>query len=255
MNLAEIQELFQSALLGGDDTILAGLADGPREPKAALLGLYRDAYILRLIEFAENDHELLRAYLGDEAFDAMARAYATAHPSHTRNARYFCSSLPGFLREATPYREHPQLAELAALEKALNDAFDAADAVPLDAAALAAVAVEDWPALTFKPHPSVTRLNLATNAAAIWRALRAGTEPPAPYLLDEPARLIVWRQDQAKFRELNAGEALLWDEAAKGASFAGLCELAATYQAPESAALHTASVLRGWIAAAFLARA
>ena len=43
MTLGEIQDSFQQALLAGDDGILAGLADGPREPKGVQLGLYRDS--------------------------------------------------------------------------------------------------------------------------------------------------------------------------------------------------------------------
>ena len=57
----------------------------------------------------------------------MARGYAAAYPSRYRNAKDFCAHLPQYLAEAEPYREHPAIAELAALEKALNDAFYAED--------------------------------------------------------------------------------------------------------------------------------
>ncbi len=253
MTLSELQDAFQSALLKGDGGIFAALADGARESKEALLGVYRDGYMLRLIEFAENDHELLHAYLGDEAFEAMVRAYAAANPSRTRNARYFCARLPEFLAAAAPYDGHPQLAELAALEKALNDAFDAPDAPPLETAAFAVVPAADWPELTFTPHPSASRLNFATNAAAIWRALKDESDPPEECRLDEPDRLLVWRQDVAKFRSLNAEEAMLWDEAAKGARFAALCELAAMYDDPDGAALRAARSLHQWSASDLLA--
>ena len=46
MTLEELQDSFQQALLAGGDGVLTQLADGPREPKEALLGLYRDSYIL-----------------------------------------------------------------------------------------------------------------------------------------------------------------------------------------------------------------
>ncbi len=117
MTLAEVQDSFQQALLADGDGILTQLADGPREPKEVQLGLYRDSYILRLIEFAQKDHELLSAYLGDDEFEHLARGYAAAYPSRYRNAKDFCAHLPRYLAEAEPYREHPAIAELAALEK------------------------------------------------------------------------------------------------------------------------------------------
>lgn len=252
MNLADLQDSFQKALLAADDGFLEVLADGPREPKHVLLGLYRDAYILRLIEFIQNDHPLLRAYVGDAYFDELARAYAVANPSHTRNARYFCERLPTFLASAAPYDGNPQLAELAALEKALNDAFDAADAPALSVADLAALPPDDWPDLVFTAHPSAIRLDLRTNAADIWLALNNDNEPPQPERLAEPRRVLVWRQDAARFRSLGAEEAMMWDEAVRGASFGVLCEMAATFDDPDGAAARAAGYLQGWISSGLL---
>ena len=48
MNLKEFQDRFQRAILAGDDTILSDIPDGPHETKQKLLGIYRDAYALRL---------------------------------------------------------------------------------------------------------------------------------------------------------------------------------------------------------------
>ena len=79
-----------------------------------------------------NDHELLHRYLGDETFDEMGHAYVKARPSEHPNLRWFSQGLPEFLKSAEPYCDHPVLADLAALEKALNDAFDAAEGAGLD---------------------------------------------------------------------------------------------------------------------------
>ena len=80
-----------------------------------------------------SDHELLHAYLGDEMFDEMGHAYVKAHPSEHPNLRWFSQALPEFLKSAAPYSDHPVLSDLAALEKALNDAFDGKDGDVLDA--------------------------------------------------------------------------------------------------------------------------
>lgn len=254
MTLGEIQESFQQALLEGGSGILRQLADGPREPKEVLFGLYRDSYILRLIEFAENDHELLRVYLGDEAFEAMVRGYAAACPSRYRNAKDFCRHLPQYLAEAAPYREHPAIAELAAIEKALNDAFYSEDAPVIDVSALSVFPPDAWAALRFAPHPSALRLNLRTNAADIWSALKRGYEPPAAGE-GLPRRILAWRLDVPKFRVLGQEEAMLWDETAKASSFGALCELAAGYDDPGRAAARVAGYLQDWVASGLLSRA
>ena len=254
MTLAELQDSFQQALLAGSEGILTQLADGPRLPKEGLLGLYRDSYILRLIEFAQNDHELLSAYLGDDEFEHMARGYAAAYPSRYRNARDFCAHLPRYLAEAEPYCAYPEIAELGALEKALTDAFYAVDQAAIGVSDLAGFAPGDWAFFQFTPHASALRLSFRTNAADIWSALKRGAEPPAAGP-DGPHRILVWRLDVPKFRVLAEEEAMLWDEAANGVRFGTLCEMAAIYGDADQAAARAAGYLQGWMASGLLSGA
>src|SRR6266704_7093504 len=131
-DFARQQADFQRGILEGDDAILDEILDSPREKRATLFGVYRYAYGSRLVEVMRNDHELLHLYLGDEMFDEMGYAYVKARPSEHPNLRWFSQGLPEFLKSAEPYRNHPVLSDLAALEKALNDAFDAAEAPVLE---------------------------------------------------------------------------------------------------------------------------
>src|SRR6185503_15170209 len=123
-------------------------------------------------------------------------------------------------KSTAPYSGHPVLAELAGLEKALNDAFDAAEGKVVELTDMAGFAPEAWSGLRFRPHPSASRLELTTNAAAIWLALTADEEPPDPVRLDQPSRILVWRKDvKPVFRELGSEEAMMWDEAANAIPF------------------------------------
>jgi hypothetical protein len=250
-NFARQQAAFQRGILDGDETVLAEILDSPREKRDVLFGVYRYAYGSRLVEAVRNDHELLHRYLGDEAFDEMGHAYVKACPSRHPNVRWFSQGLPAFLKSA--YSRHPELAELAALEKALNDAFDAKEGRVVELTDMAGFAPEDWSSLRFRPHPSAARLELATNAAAIWLALKNDETPPEATTLDDPARLLIWRQDVTPmFRELPAEEAMMWDEAANGIPFGLLCEMLATYDDPDNAAGRGAGYLHGWITAGLL---
>jgi len=253
-DFARQQADFQRGILTGDDTVLAEILDSPREKRETLYGVYRYAYGSRLVEAMRNDHELLHAYLGDEMFDEMGHAYVKARPSEHPNLRWFSQGLPEFLKTTEPYCNHPVLADLAALEKGLNDAFDAAEGPVLELTAMAGFAPEQWNDLTFRPHPSAARLDLSTNAAAIWLALKNDETPPDAVAPDAPPRILIWRQDTTPmFRELSAEEAMMWDEAADGVPFGVLCEMLATYDDPDGAAARGAGYLHGWITSGNLA--
>jgi hypothetical protein len=252
-DFARQQDDFQRGILSGDDSILAEILDSPKEKREVLYGVYRHAYGSRLVDALRNDHGLLQSYLGDEMFDTMGYAYVAARPSHHPNLRWFSQGLPDFLKSTEPYRDHPVLADLAALEKALNDAFDAADAPVLGLADMAAFAPEIWNTLKFQPHPTSCRLDVSTNAAALWLALKNDETPPDAVALDEPGRLLIWRQDVTPmFRELTAEEAMMWDEAANGVAFGVLCSMLATYDDPDGAAARGAGYLHGWVTSGLL---
>ncbi|MDP3694423.1 DUF2063 domain-containing protein [Bradyrhizobium sp.] len=252
-DFARQQSEFQRGILTGEGSVLAEILDGSREKREILFGVYRHAYGSRLVEALRNDHGLLHTYLGDEMFDAMGYAYVAANPSQHPNLRWFSQALPRFLKATAPYSKYPVLSELAALEKALNDAFDARDAPVLAIAEMAGFAPEVWQDLRFKPHPSAFRLDPTSNVSEIWRALRNDETPPDAVLLKEPCKLLIWRQDlMPLFRELSSEEAMMWDEAAGGTPFGALCSMLAAYDDPEGAAARGAGYLHGWVTAGLL---
>jgi len=254
--LAEFQSKLQRAIVSGDEQFLSRIAPAPRAERGTLLGVYQNAYVSRLVDALADEYEKLFALLGDEQFDAMARAYVALHPSHSPNLRWLGQYLPNFLSEQPPYREAPVLADLAKLERALNDAFDGKDAPRLKVQDLAQIAPEDWPTLTFTVHPTVRRFDHATNACDVWRALEAGDTPPQPRSVGEVVQLIGYRTEfTAHFRELSSIEATIWDSAASGAEFADICNLLEVHSHAEDAALEAAGYLKGWIEAGLLTSA
>ena len=253
---AALQDAFQRAILDGDRAVLAELTDGAREERAALFDVYAHAYVSRLVEAMAKEHEVLHTYLGDESFDEMATAYVAAHPSRHPSIRWISRHLPAFLGEAEPFCDYPAIAELAAFEKALNDAFDAPDGDVLLGDALAAIPPEAWQDLVVVPHPTAHRLDLATNATAIWTALREDETPPDAAPLDRPAAILVWRHEATPmWRELSPEEAMLWDEARAAVPFGQLCVMLATMDDPDTAPQRAVAYLGGWISAGLLSAA
>ncbi len=256
LSLAEIQARLQAAILNNDTSILDTLLDNSRTTRHTLFGVYRHAYVGRLVDILKDDYPLLGHCIGEEAFGALARAYIAAHPSRTQNARWFGDAFPAFVAAREEGALHPELAELAAIEKAVSDAFDSADAPVLSISDLAAVAPEDWARLTFVAHPSTTLLSFATNSFEMWKALKEGDATPEPAPLKAEQHVVVWRQGTAPMARIFAAEeAMMWAEASRGVRFAVLCEMLATFDDPDSAALRAAGCLRGWLAAEMLTSA
>ncbi len=249
MNLKELQDTFQNAILADDSaSVLDHINDSNKEKRDVLFGVYSNAYVARLIEFLMNDYEKLHEYLGDEQFFEMARRYIAANPSHNPNGRWFGSKLPDFLSETEPYSGMPLLHELAAFERALNDVFDATDADVLSLEMLAGLAPEDWPKLQLLPHPSVIRLNFVSNATSIWIALNNEEEVPDSCEYEEPEQIIVYRHERTStFRVMEYAEAMMWDQAVKGINFGLLCEMMGTYAPEDEAPALAAGYMQNWI--------
>jgi hypothetical protein len=249
---AQQQSDFQRAILVGDEQVLTEILDSPKEKREVLFGVYKHAYASRLIDTLRDDHKLLHSYVGDEMFDEMGRGYVAAHPSHHPNLRWFSGHFPDFLKSSEP--DYPILTELAALEKALNDAFDAKDAPVVGLDDMASFAPEIWNQLKLDAHPSCSRLDVSTNVAAVWLSLKNEEMPPDVVTLEQPERLLIWRHDVTPmFREMSIEEAMMWDEAGAGVPFGVLCSMLATYDDPDGAAARGAGYLHGWITAGLLA--
>jgi hypothetical protein len=254
-SLAELQARFQAAVMAGDDGVLSLIPGNSRTSNAVLLGVYRHAYVARLAEVVRAAHPLLAGYMGEAAFEAMARAYVARYPSSQPNARWFAAHVPEFLREA-PFDANPEASDIALIERQLDLAFDAADAGVLDLAGLSSYPPENWSGLAFVPHPSVALLSLTTNAFDLWLAIKNETVLPEPRLLDEPAHFLVWRQDAVpRIRRLDAEERMLWREASGSASFGALMEMAAVFDDADTAALRVAQYLQGWLGSGLISAA
>jgi hypothetical protein len=75
-------------------------------------------------------------------------------------------------------------------------------------------------------------------------------------MLNTSQSFLVWRWDGVpNVRRVAAEERMLWIESGRGATFGGLAELAATYDAPDEAALRVAQYLNGWLSAGLLSEA
>lgn len=250
MSLRELQERFQSHLLGDDPALLADIAERGTLRATERLAIYRHAYGARLTDALKANFPKLHLALGDEAFAGAAAGYIAAHPSLTRSIRWYGQRLPEHLARTPPWSAQPVLAELARFEWALTEVFDAADATAIGREALAGVEHAEWGALRFVFHPALRTVSLAWNAVAVWKALDAAPHAaaPSPTSAGGDETWLLWRQQyQNRFRCIGTAEATALAWAMDGASFAQVCE-ALTRVMPEAEVPRAAAgYLAAWL--------
>ena len=253
MTLAELQTKFQAGILENDRTVLASIAESRKTDRATLFAVYHDAYRLRLAEFLSNDFPVLRVHIGEEAFGRLVQDYIESAPSRQANARWYGTRLPDFMQETAPWRKNRSAIDLARFERALSDAFDAADAPVTAINALRDICVEDWPRLVFEFHPSVRSFDLAGGTAQIYAALAEEEEPPVIQQGEEA--IIFWRSDGESFyRPAAEDERLALMEARQGKSFGDICALLAFQRYSAGVTQRAAGFLSQWFADGLVTR-
>lgn len=244
--LADVQRRFLAGVIDGDAAAEHLIVDDDRVGAERRLGIYRHNYRASLAGVLADHFERLHAYLGDEQFDNVADAYVAAHPSQTRNLRYYGGDLPAFLARHFP--DDGELAELAELDWALRHAFDAADAPPLDVSQVGALG-EAWIERRLSLHPSARLLGMHHNVVAIWSALEGDVEPPAAERLAQPVPLLVWRNGlQPQFRTLSEQEEGALASLNEGSSFTELSAHAIERMGEAEAMQLLAAWLAQWLA-------
>lgn len=237
--LAAQQADFQHALLH-DQPLPGGQLTDRSAPQ---FSVYRIAYRARLRAALRDNFEVLPRVMGDEAFDALTHAYIAAHPSQHYSLRWFGHQLPAFMRQHGELLAHPALTDLAHMEWALRQAFDAPDTATLQVRDLQALSPDRWAALQLALHPSAQRLALHWAVGPVWHAVQAGAEHvPAPEALDHT--LLVWRQGlRTQWKSLSATEAELVRGIAAGLDFGTVCACLQDHVGTEHAAATAASHL------------
>jgi len=251
--LRELQDAFWRHLAAHPDDdpgrpiapeLAAALVGTDELAADARLAIYARMYLWRLLDVLRDDHPRTAAVLGDDAFRAVARGYLTRHPSEHPSVAHVGRSFAAFLAATLPAGAPPWAADLARLEWARREVFDAPDAAPLGLDALRALAPEAWPSARFGVVPALVRV---FTAWPVHRAWAAEADAPVPELAEERTALRVWRSGYAVYH----APMDRWEEAAlatlaAGEPFAAVCEAFADLPADDAAA-RAASLLVSWV--------
>jgi hypothetical protein len=240
--LRDLQALFWRTLNGATEPSLeAAVVSTPSLVAADRLDIYARMYFWRLHDALAEDFEKTAAALGEERFADAVRGYLGEHPSGHPSVRHLGGHFARFLAANPPPGAPPWLADLARLEWARVEVFDAPDAAPLRLEDLKEIDAAAWPGLRLRPTAALEVVESAWPLHAIWQD---GADPP-PAQAQTSVR--VWREDGNVYHcamdPLDRGALA---RLRSGATFGDICE-ALGHLEPDAAAAEAGSILARWL--------
>ncbi len=246
--LIDLQQQFSDYLLSRSEDISACIVDDERVGKQKRLEIYKNAYAIRLTKCIETDHPMLGKYLGDKLFETMAKGYIYNYPSHYTSLRYYCDDLPGYLDKTEPFTSTPILAEIAAFERTMLDAFDAADDKRATVEDLKSIEPDKWPAIKISFHPSVRVFTACWNSVESWQALKDDNIPPEAKK-GSKQHWLIWRGTDllTQFRSLTNEGHILFNCFESGDNYADVCETLLAHAPEDTISKLTLKYLFEWL--------
>jgi hypothetical protein len=264
--LAELQLRFFSALDPAsppiDAALLAAVNATGSLDAAERIRIYADMYRARLIDVLREDYPRVAATLGDADFAALACRYLSRHPSTHPSVRHVGRRFADWI--AAESTVAPHLADLARLEWARVEVFDAADAEPLRLADLESLPPHEWPALRLRLIPACLVLESAWPIHEIWASADPEADADAPAddgagadgaaeraqqaWTREPTVIRVWREGfSVSHAAMGPDEQRAFPVLARGEPFAEICAAIEDGLDADTAARQVGAILLRWL--------
>ena len=167
--LAERLGGFAAALLDPTLAVPQGLVGPDREPSVKRFAVYRNNVIVGLTEALQANFPAVRRIVGEDFFQAMARAYVALAPPNTPILLDYGAGFANFIAAFEPAASLPYLPDVARIERAWTEAYHAPEAVPLGPEALSSITSDRVADTCFTVHPTVRIVRSRFPALTIWR--------------------------------------------------------------------------------------
>jgi hypothetical protein len=250
--LQTIQQQMLQAVLADKAAKLHAIRSDEIADASQRLSVYHHGYRVRLRDALKNEFIGLQCMAG-RSFEALLDAYIATHASEHYNIRWYGADLASFLDEASPWRNKPQLAEMAYLDWAISTAFDAEDEPCRGIADLSSVPPHTWATLRLRMQTHLRVLTIAHNVDAFRRAADSGASRPHLRRCALARRLVVWRKDTTvHYRTLDRDEWPVMNAALEGETFASLCERLAARHGAAAAMQRMVTLLQRWLEAGLI---
>lgn len=199
------QAAFKTAMLDPAAAVPDGIVNPDGAPASKRFDVYRNNVAVSLSDALEAAFPVVRKLIGDEFFRAMAGVYLRKHPPKTPLMMFYGDAMSQFLRRFEPAKSIGYLPDIAALELALRHAYHAADATPVDASALTAIAPDALMAVRLSLAPATQTVTSDYPIHAIYRR-NTVADAPKPVMQAE-AVLITRAGFDPELHRINAAAA------------------------------------------------
>jgi hypothetical protein len=185
---------FAPALLDPACAPPAGVAGPQGKAAAKRYDVYRNNVTVSLIDALAAIYPAVQRITGSDFFRAMARFHLRSTPPTSPLLFEYGRDFPAFIETYEYAQSLPWLADVARIERAWLDAYHAADAAPLSAMALSALAPERLADAVFTAHPATRIVRSQFSAVTIFAANR-GNEPAGRIDASTPEDALITRPD------------------------------------------------------------
>ena len=220
--LLDTQRDFAAALrdAGAAPAAARWLAGDPAQA-ARRLAIYRANVAASIERALAAAYPVIRQVVGDEFFDALARAHLAAQPSTSGDLHDYGAGFADFVAAFPHTQSLPYLPDLARLEWAVHRAYGAADAAPFDTAALAAIPAERQGTLRFVLAEGTAVIESAHPVLRVWQIHQPGFDGEFGVDWAISQRALVAREGlRVDASELTPGEAAFLRAVLAGEAFA-----------------------------------
>jgi len=230
LRLREIQQAFSEGVMEGKpDRLAAGIT--PAESALRSVALYRRAIRYNYTQVLKITYPVLVQLMGPRYFETLARGYLKVHISTSGDLSPFGRHVPSFLGDL---QVAPWLIELARLEWACHEVYQAADSPPLLSEHLQAIASVDPERVTVHLHAASRLLRLAFPVHRVWLALQSDATEDAAVdlpLPEEESGVVVMRGDgNIQILSLNQSEYLALEALSHGVDLATVEQMVSDVQ-------------------------
>jgi hypothetical protein len=172
LQLHEIQRAFADALINGNHQAMTG-AILTEASALRHVALYRRLIRTNYTQVLAVTYPVLRRFVGPRYFDLLARGYLKKYSSTSGDLFSYGKHLPVLLLALQVPR---LLVELARLEWACHEVYQAADSLPLSQGRFDAIASADPSRVVLGLSPGVRLLRLSPLVHRVWLALQPNAQ-------------------------------------------------------------------------------
>ncbi len=247
-SLAELQTALQHYLLNEKNNVDTFTGDTSNFSREERLGIYHEAYRLRLIDALRNDFPALEMFVGENRFVNIVDEFIKAYPSTNPSLRWLGTQLSKFLREHAITGNEKAIYELAEFEWAQTTAFDAKNTTQASLDDVRTLQNTQWLGLKLEFQPALQRLHFYSNAPDIWQSLIKDKILIDPVINSEAVSWLVWRDDlQVVYRSIDQTELWCLKNFINDKNFSDACEGLCEWFEPHEVPPRAAQYLQRWL--------